>query len=197
MRFRWFGTEIYVSFLFAAVLAALLICDRTGLLLPTLIAVTVHESGHLVAMRLAGCAPKSIRLVPASVQITRPFCPKPQAEIGIALAGPGANLCAALSCWMLHCQSGRPLWLVNTLLHLLIGAFNLLPVAGLDGGTVLREGLQRRCSPKTACRIMRGVTAVTVALLIAGGIGLWRQNRGNYSLFAVALYLAVTAAAKR
>ena len=197
MRFRWFGTEIYVSFLFVAAVTALLLCDRTGFLIPSLLAVWLHELGHLVAMRLAGCAPRSIRLVPASVQITRPFCPKPQAEIGIALAGPGANLCAALTALLLYFQTGRTVGLPSALLHTLVGAFNLLPAAGLDGGTVLRTWLLRRCSPAHTAHILQAFTLLTAALLAAGGVWLFLRQKGNYSVFLAAFYLIFAAFLKR
>lgn len=44
--------------------------DRTGYILPLLFAVLMHEGGHLAAMWILDCAPKRVRLVPASVEIT-------------------------------------------------------------------------------------------------------------------------------
>ena len=92
MRFRIFGTEFYVSFLFAAVITAMLAFDRTGFILPLLFAVLIHELGHLVAMWILDCAPKRIRLVPAAVEITTKIQSGGKYEIFIALCGPTVNL---------------------------------------------------------------------------------------------------------
>ena len=73
MRFKLFGTEFYISFLFAAVITAMLAFDRTGFILPLFFAVLVHELGHLTAMWVLDCAPKRIRLIPAAVEITAKF----------------------------------------------------------------------------------------------------------------------------
>ncbi len=92
MRFRLFGTEIYVSFLFCAVIAFMLATDRTGLCIPTIFAIFIHETGHLFAMWVCECQPKSIMLVPASVKITRAFPKVKNGEIIIALSGPLSNI---------------------------------------------------------------------------------------------------------
>ena len=77
MKIRFLGTEIYISFLFMALICIMLATDRTGLLMPTLFAVLMHEIGHLFAMWLLDCEPKQIRLIPASVQITAPITKGP------------------------------------------------------------------------------------------------------------------------
>ena len=58
LKFRLFGTEVYISFLFMAVITIMLATDRTGLILPSLFAIIMHEAGHLFAMWLLECAPK-------------------------------------------------------------------------------------------------------------------------------------------
>lgn len=70
MRFKLLGTEFYVSFLFSAVITAMLAFDRTGYALPLIFAVVMHEGGHLLAMWILDCSPKRVRLVPAAVEIT-------------------------------------------------------------------------------------------------------------------------------
>ena len=92
MKFKFLGTEIYISFLFCAVICFMLALDRTGLIIPTLFAVLIHETGHLLAMWAADCQPRAIRLIPTSVQIVRSFSPKKYGEAGIAFCGPAANL---------------------------------------------------------------------------------------------------------
>ena len=76
MRFKLLGTEIYISFLFTAIITLMILFDRTGMAVPTICAVILHETAHLFAMWALDCAPKKVKLIPASVQITTSFTKK-------------------------------------------------------------------------------------------------------------------------
>ena len=197
MRFKLFETEIYVSFLFVAVLVFMLITDRTGLILPTLFAVAVHELGHLFAMWLTECAPSSVRLIPASVQIVRRFSMKTHSEAAIALCGPLCNIAVFASFGLHYLVFGGDNILRFALLNLILGAFNLLPVRGLDGGTLLLIALEKRMDEYAAERAVRLLTlSFALAVCIIGIITAFK-GRFNISVFIAALYLAITALMKR
>lgn len=196
MRFKLFGTEVYISFLFAAVVALMLTIDRTGLVIPTLFAVFIHETGHLFAMWVTECAPKRIRLIPASVQIVRSFSIKPHGEIAIALCGPLANLVLFLTLFLNYLSFGNETVLNFALLNLIIGIFNLLPVCGLDGGTILTELLCRKTEPYKAIRAVRIITGIFAFLTLFAGVFMTLNGRFNLSVFIVALYFIVTAILK-
>ena len=144
MRFKLFGTEIYISFLFAAVIAVMLACDRTGLALPSLFAVFMHEAGHLFCMWALDTSPKSVRLIPASVQITRSITSSYKKDTAVALCGPIVNFVLFASLYFNYLAFGNKATLCYALLNLIIGVFNMLPVKGLDGGTVLYSILAKR-----------------------------------------------------
>ena len=133
MRFKLLGTEIYISFLFAAVITLMLACDRTGLVLPTLFAVFVHEIGHLFAMWLLECGPKRIKLIPTSVQITAPITKRYRNDILIALFGPLVNFLFTFIFYLNFMLFKNELSFYYAGLNLIIGLFNSLPVSGLDG----------------------------------------------------------------
>ena len=137
MRFKFFGTEIYISFLFCATGCFMLAVDRTGLIIPTLFAVFVHETGHMLAMWAADCQPKAIRLIPTSVQIVRGFSPKKYGELSITACGPAANLVIFFTLFVNYLIFKSEQSLVFSIINLVIAIFNLLPVSGLDGGTLL------------------------------------------------------------
>ena len=151
MKFKLLGSEIYISFLFVAVISLMLATDKTGLALPTLFAVGFHEIGHLLAMWIIGTPPKSIRLIPASVQITRNISDGYKGDIKVALAGPIVNFILFLTLYINYLIFGNDGILYYSLINLIIGLFNLLPVTGLDGGTVLfsiiakNSNVGRRC----------------------------------------------------
>ncbi len=197
MKFKLLGTEIYISFLFCAVLCFMLVIDRTGLIVPTLFAVLIHEAGHLFAMCVADCQPRAIRLIPTSVQIVRGFSPKRGGEVGITLCGPLANVSVFLSLFINYKLFGSEQSLKFALLNLVIALFNLLPVSGLDGGTLLETVIARFTDIYRAESIVRIITAVFAFCAFLLGVYLWVSGTVNISVFIVAMYLGVCSVMKK
>ena len=191
MRFKLFGTEFYISFLFAAVITAMLVFDRTGFILPLLFAVLVHELGHLAAMWVLDCAPKRIRLVPAAVEITTKLQSGGRYEIFIALCGPAINVLLFEILFVNYLAFSNDSYLTVGLINLLIGLFNLLPVTGLDGGTVLFNILCRKAEPSRAALIMRIINFSVALSALVIAVTLCFKGQFNLSFFILALYLAV------
>lgn len=190
MRFKLFGTEIYISFLFSAVITAMLAFDRTGYVLPLLFAVAMHEAGHLTAMWVTGCAPKRIKLVPAAVEISTGIgCEKH--AVTVALCGPAVNIILFLTLWFNYAAFGNEMSLWCALINLIIGVFNLLPVTGLDGGTVLECLLIKKTHFMRARLVMRIINLGFAAAAAALGVTLAFMGRFNLSFFIFALYLTV------
>ena len=191
MRFKILGTEIYVSFFFAAVIAFMLAVDRTGLVIPTLFASFIHETGHLFAMWVAECQPKRIRLIPSSVQITRGFAKKKGGEIAISICGPAANVAVFLVLILNYCFIKDEKTLNFALLNLILAVFNMLPVSGLDGGDILYEIILKKSTHEKALMTVRTVTAVLSVALFICGVYMWVCGKFNLSVFIVAVYLFI------
>lgn len=197
MRFKLFGTEFYVSFLFSAMITLMLAVDKTGYILPVLFAVTMHELGHLTVMRILDCSPLKVRLIPAAIEITARFNCSRKKEISVALAGPAFNLLLFLSLFANYGLSGNEYSLVWALVNLSVCVYNMLPVTGLDGGTVLYSLISARKTPAAAALAMRIIgLSLSAAALFAGALLLLR-GRFNPSFFIAALYFAVLSIAKR
>ncbi len=197
MKFKFFGTEVYISFLFCAVLCFMLCIDRTGLVIPTLFAVFIHESGHMLAMWATDCQPKAIRLIPTSVQIVRGFSPKKCGEAAITVCGSAANfvVCGVLFINYYIFDSRQSL--VFATLNLVIAVFNLMPVSGLDGGTLLTLLLSRFTDIYKAERTVRIITAVFAFSVFLLGVYFWVSGTLNISVFITAIYLAVCCLIKK
>ena len=196
MKFSIFNTEIYVTFMFSATVAFMLATDRTGLMLPTLFAVLIHEAGHLFAMWAGDCAPKEIRLVPASVRIVENYPRSPRAGVWIVLSGPLANIAVGGALYINYYIGGKELSLRFCLINLIMAAFNMLPVSGLDGGRLLTAALCKKRDLYAAMRIVRLVTLLIAAALVFFGVFLLFQGEKNISVIIVALYLAICAMIK-
>ena len=191
MRFRLFGTQIYVSFLFVAIIAFMIATDRTGLILPTVFAIAVHETGHLFAMWVTECEPKSVRLIPASVQIVRKMSPKPNGEISVSVMGPVANLLLFAVLYINYRLFGNLHILEFAFLNLIICIFNLLPVKGLDGGSILKELLIKKISEQKAEIIITATSLFTASAAVILGVVTTYESNFNISIFAVAIYITV------
>lgn len=196
MKIQLFGTKIYISFLFSATIALMLATDRTGLVIPTFFAVLIHETGHLLAMWAAGCAPKEIRLIPASVQIIEGFPVSDKRSAAIILAGPFGNL-AVFASLFINYNLGVEISLKFALLNAVLAVFNMLPVSGLDGGRLLVLLLSRHKDLYFAERVVRLITVAFSVLTLVSGVTLLFYGRANISVFIVALYFAVWVAMKK
>lgn len=175
----------------------MLVIDRTGLVIPTLFAVFIHESGHLLAMWAADCQPRAIRLIPTSVQIVRGFSPKKCGEFAITVCGPAANLVIfgvlIANYYIFNSEQS----LIFSLLNLVIAVFNLLPVSGLDGGALLTAAIARFTDIYKAERIVRIITAIFAFVAFLLGVYLGVSGTVNISVFIVAVYLGVCSLVKK
>ena len=170
--------------------------DRTGYILPLLFAVTVHELSHLTVMWICDCAPLRIRLVPAAVEITTRIKGGIGKEIMIAVGGPRIDVVLFFALWLDFLAFGKKDYLIFGLIKLLLGAFNLLPVTGLDGGTVLEGILIKRINPAKAGVIMKIMNLTVAAVLIFFAVYFAFKGQFNLSLFIIPLYLAIVSLIK-
>ncbi len=196
MKFRIFGTQVYISFLFFAVITVMLATDKTGFALPTLFAVTLHEFGHLFMMWICDCTPKSIKLIPASVQITSSFSRGYKNDILVALSGPAVNLLMFGTLYYNYICFGNRTTLIFSLVNLLIGLFNLLPVKGLDGGTVLFSILCKYTDINKAILLLKFVTVIFASALIIMAVLLTIKGKMNISIYIMGIYLFIVSLIK-
>lgn len=197
MRFKLLGTKIYVSFLFCAILCLTLAVDGTGLIIPTLFAVFIHESGHLLAMWATDCQPKEIRLIPTSVQIIRSFAEKPHGEAIITLCGPLGNFTVFGVLFVNYSIFKSEQTLLYAIINLVLGLYNMLPVTQLDGGDLLILLLCRKYDVYKSESIVRIITVIFAFLIFLFGTYLWVSKTFNLSVFVFALYLVLCGLIKK
>ncbi len=196
MKFRLFGIEIYVSVFFFALITVMLATDRTGFVLPTVFAVALHECGHLFMMWLLDSTPKRIKLIPASVQITSSFSRGYKNDILVSLSGPAVNLLLFGTLYYNYVCFENRTTLVFSLVNLLIGVFNLLPVKGLDGGTVLFSVLCKHTDINKACLLLKFVTVIFATAIIITAVLFTIKGKINISLYIMGIYLLIASLIK-
>ena len=135
-----------------------------------LVAAAVHECGHLAALWLLGAQGTALRLSPMgavlrteSLQFSYP------GELFAVLAGPGANFL----CGVMLTQLGGtyPPAASAAGAHWVLGIFNLLPAAPLDGWRCLQLLFCWAFGPAAGERIS-AVVVILAALALSGGIAL-------------------------
>ena len=188
MSFTLFRCRFTISLPFAALLALLLLFDRTGVMPLDLAAVFLHEAAHFLAMRAFGQSPSSVDLKIGRIQIKKPPSMTYWQEMVISAAGAGANLLSTLISGFIYLVMPFHPLLLFAAVNLFVGLFNLLPVNGLDGGRILRLALALRSETADQNTAVNVLSAAVILLLIACGLA---QGRGNPTLLIFGVYLLI------
>ncbi len=195
MSFRLFGIRFTITVPFCLLLVFMLLVDRTGLMGWMLLAVLLHEGGHLVCMAAASARPRAIRLQAGTIRIEKSGrLLTRREELRIAAGGPLTNLFCAGSGYILYGCTGTPAAALFFAVHLLYGLFNLLPLLGLDGGTICYLFLSRRLGEERAGRCCKCLSwFLSAFILLAGG---FLVTKGNPALLFTGVYLIFMQALK-
>lgn len=176
--------RIDISPAFVAFLCAYYYFDPMHTFSPFLLSVTLHEMGHLIALRLCKVELHSIKLCMSGAEISSAPMSYFQ-EIMVAASGPLVNLALLF----ISAKTNPNLAFMNFALF----AYNLLPICPLDGGRILYAMLHILL-PSIAAEILErliGILCIS-AILIAScyltciwHAGLWPIIVSGILLFRV------------
>ena len=151
-------------------------------------AAALHELGHILCLRRFGAPIRRLRIGVLGAVLETGGTMSYGRELAAVLAGPLANLLAAvLLGWL-----GYP---VSAGANAVLGAFNLLPVSPLDGGRALYLAAAWLAGPSAAERIACWAGGTTALAL--GGLVLWLIGRTGGSLWLLPAAFGLLAAALR
>lgn len=189
---RWGRIEVTGGFLLLA--AALYYLDSQGLILWAGLACALHELGHLAAIYGLGGRVARLRLSVTGAEMAlsaaRPL--GPGGQVLSALSGPVTNLALAWMAARLGSGGLGECWFFFAGLNLSLAAFNLLPVAQLDGGRAVYWLVTLLWSPGAAERAVGILSRLTATgLLLAGGALLWATGT-NFTLLVTAFWLSTS-----
>ncbi len=153
--------KIEISPAAVAVLCVLFYLDPQTCFAPFVFAAVLHEVGHLLALLSMGVPIYSLKISCFGAVISAAPLSDGR-QIVCSLAGPAVNL-------TLFCFTARfapHFAAVNALL----AAYNLLPIAPLDGGVALRSALSLFCLPARQRKIGSAVQAVVLTVCAAAAL---------------------------
>jgi len=192
MKFKISGIKIEVSFLFAAIIALLFITDKTGLFAPSFLACASHEAGHLFAMKAVKVQIKSISLKPAAGEITRKSRQNTKSIIIIQISGPLANIALFALFLILFKAFNYDILLIFALINLAYGAFNLLPVKGLDGGNLIYTLICRFHGARKAETALFITTALAAAFAVFLTVYSVAEKKPSIPAAVTAIYFIIS-----
>jgi len=147
------------------------------LALGLVIAIYIHEMGHVAMLRqlgIAASAPMFIPGVGALVQLKQRISdPLTNAKIG--LAGPVWGLGAALTALLVYAATGARIWLAIAQLTGFMNLFNLTPVWQLDGARGLHVLARSERWALVAIVAVALLLTGQRLLVIVGGVAVWRS----------------------
>ena len=142
----------------------------------------IHEAGHYAPLRLMGASVTQLRVCVLGAVMEFDGRELSYAgELAAILAGPAANLLSAAV--LLTADQG---WQAAAGAHLVLGAFNLLPIRPLDGGRALQLLGTWMLGPSAGEQIARWISAAAAALAAAGCVYLMWLTRGSLWLLPAA-----------
>lgn len=196
MRFKVLGVSFHISVPFCVMLAFMLIVDQSGLMTASILAMLVHEFGHLLMMRFCKCLPREVSFGFCGITIIgTSFCTVRESFL-IALFGPFSNFMIFALCFVSGILLKDDVMAAFGVVQLLEGAVNLFPVKGLDGGTLLGVAIKHsRIRYKRF--IFNSVSVLTSAVIFVGGMAVAVKNVSNPSLLLLGIYLIILNVCRR
>jgi Zn-dependent protease len=156
-----------------------------------IVALFVHEFGHLLAYRMIGQPWGRMIFLPflGAIAIPRLHYSSQAQVVFSALMGPGFSMMLAVAC-VLYAQYIDPenaFILLLGVITILLNIFNLLPMEPLDGGIALRSVLNRVLGPYARFGLMAmgaliagaGVALSQIVLVVFGVIAIAMNFRGR------------------
>lgn len=191
MRLKLLGIRVEVSFLLAAALTLVIIFDSELSVTACLVAVVIHEAGHIAAMRMFSSVPEEIRLSLFEFRITDrgKYRRSNGAQLLITLAGILANLAAAFLTWLILQLTGWDLCDKLFCADITLAVFNSLPVFTLDGGQALTLLLSLWIPGDRICLIMDIISFLVLVPCALLGFLVLLESGNNFSLLLTSVYL--------
>ena len=155
-----------------------------------LLSAFIHETGHILALKIYKIRIKALvlGLFGGTIFLENKLVSY-RRDIVISLSGSLFNLLFAFILFFFVRYRFTPMLFFFFLSNFSYGVFNLLPISALDGGQALRSAMLIKKEPYEAERLIGFVSRLTLFLLAIGGLYLVKLSSFNISLFVLVLLL--------
>lgn len=190
MKFRLLNIDFTVSYSLVCLGAICVILNIFLGFLCCVMAVIIHECGHLFAMLICKSPPDKIKISLFEIKITNSSrqLNTTHQNIFIIFFGPLVNFICFILFYLLYLCNSEFL-LPIAMANLCTGLFNMLPVMSLDGGQLMYVVLCRKFSEKSAERIINITAVIILFPLTVLGFMVLLNSKYNFSLLFVCAYL--------
>lgn len=178
MKFKIFGIEFEISFLFTVMLCVIILTDKSGTLHWFFLSSFIHEISHLITMSALKAKPSAIRLIAGGINIVDSNVKSNLSDMLILISGPLSNL----MCFLIFKGEFSEM-------SLMLFIFNMLPIQSLDGGRILFIILISIMSYGKAEILLNFFTIVLSITLVLLFFYLLFEGEKNYSLLIFSLYI--------
>lgn len=175
--------KIYITPGFILIAAAVYFFD-TWILFPSLVlAVAVHEMGHLAALRLCGARCEKLYLQCVGFRADYNGAKLSyREEIFAAAAGPLASLFLAGAAAIIGEFAGMSGAFFVSGISLILFFYNILPLRPLDGGQIVHMAAALIAGSDAAEKISTLLDHVILFFMFMAGIALLLKSGGNFTL---------------
>lgn len=191
MRIRLKNFTVEVSFPLIAVMTAVILYDSGMTAAVCLIAVLLHEGGHLLVLWCFGSFPKKIRITLFDIAIVdrSKALMDTKKELAVVLAGVTSNFIFAVLSYLLYTITGQVFFsgLINA--NLTLAVFNSLPADSLDGGQALYILLCRHFPVNKAMLLLDIISFIVLIPTACLGFLVLLQSKYNFTLLLTSVYL--------
>ena len=145
------------------------------------VAVSLHETAHLIACRMVGIRTLSVKALPWGLTVSAPLMYEPASQFVISLSGPMCNFFLLFFCPVIRTLFSKEVSDLFALANLADGLLNLLPALPLDGGIILKAFLCAHFGFVRGFSYMLKITAVIGALVMMLGLYIFASTGMNVS----------------
>ena len=180
----YIGKKVRVSAVLPVLVWLFVRTAGAGTAAAALIAVALHETAHIAAGRILGLKIDAAALTACGADISYRGAVPYAADIGTALSGPAVGIISGALLYRLY-----PSFSVVSVIY---GIINLLPVYGFDGGRAFSAAVHCAAGYETADRICGAVHAVFLLLLYPVAVFFLFYTSYNASYLLLAAYVFVS-----
>lgn len=166
------------DYLFFCLIASYLFLDTTGLLIPLAISIAFHEMAHIVFLILFKSKITAVKLNVGAILVEHQEIVSKWKNIISLLSGPISNLILSGAFWLLNNE-------VYCAVNFVVGVYNLLPIKGLDGGSIL----ETICNGYFSAKIIRMIVGFSTMIFCIFIVNFFLKYGTSFNYYSVLLWL--------